>query len=197
MIPIGQEQHLSFKAFFLFSIRRMTLGVVFLFLTLFLTLFGNYFGSNINTISNNVEIFKTSNINFSSILLITCIVLFFISIFFILIGILIAWLEYRNYSYRFDELNFLIKTGILNKIETLIPYHQVEDVHINRSLLYQILGLSRVDIKISSNEDQASQSVTEVIIDMLDRQIAEEIRGILAKKIGIQIMTDKQEESKV
>ncbi len=197
MIPMGKEQHLEYKALFLFALRRVTVGVIILLLALIVGLLRQFIVIGISSVVENLNFLSTANINVTSIVMFLDIILFLFGVFTTAIGLLVAWLEHKNYTYRFDEFNFLIKTGIINKYETLIPYRQIQDVHIKRSLIYQVLGLSTVDIKMLSTEQESGHVMDEVVIDKVDKFIAEEIRSVLSRKIGIQITEDKFKDNKV
>ncbi len=188
MVPLEKEQHLGYKAFLISALRRMTVGIFFLFVSLVLTTFSNYF---LQSIAKTSDIFKVPNTTTSTVLMIMTIVIFCGGVITCLVGILISWLEYTNYTYRLDEFNFLIKRGILDKKETLISYRQIQDVNIDRPIVYQLLGLSKLILKITSNDEQNGFVIVEIKIDALDKNVAEEVRNILEKKIGIQVVEDK------
>ncbi len=197
MIPMGKEQHLEYKALFLFALRRITVGVIILILALVVGIFRQFIVIGLTSVIDNIYLLNSTNVNALSIIMFLDILLFLFGVFALAVGLLVAWLEHKNYTYRFDEFNFLIKTGIINKFETLIPYRQIQDVHIKRSLLYQVLGLSTVDIKMLSTEQESGHVMDEVVIDKVDKYIAEEIRSVLSRKIGIQITEDKLKDNKI
>ncbi len=197
MIPMGKEQHLEYKALFLFALRRITVGVIILILALVVGIFRQFIVIGLTSVIDNIYLLNSTNVNALSIIMFLDILFFLFGVFALAVGLLVAWLEHKNYTYRFDEFNFLIKTGIINKFETLIPYRQIQDVHIKRSLLYQVLGLSTVDIKMLSTEQESGHVMDEVVIDKVDKYIAEEIRSVLSRKIGIQITEDKLKDNKI
>jgi len=194
---MGKEQHLEYKALFLFALRRITVGVIILILALVVGIFRQFIVIGLTSVIDNIYLLNSTNVNALSIIMFLDILFFLFGVFALAVGLLVAWLEHKNYTYRFDEFNFLIKTGIINKFETLIPYRQIQDVHIKRSLLYQVLGLSTVDIKMLSTEQESGHVMDEVVIDKVDKYIAEEIRSVLSRKIGIQITEDKLKDNKI
>ena len=84
--------------------------------------------------------------------------------------------------------SFKIKRGIFSKTEDAIPYRQIQNVDIERSLIFQMLGLSRVVILTAGHEDQAPKGTDEAegIIPAVDQKLAEWLQSELLKKADIQ-----------
>ena len=87
-----------------------------------------------------------------------------------------------------SEDSFKIKRGIFNKVEDAIPYRQVQDVDIERSLLFLILGLSRVIILTAGHEDEKDTAgdESEGVIPAVDKSLAEWLQTELLKRADIQ-----------
>jgi len=201
MIPIGQEQHLGQKAFILILLRRISGGLLLLLLFIFILFISKFLLSSVTQIINSTTTNNTSTSQLATqILSLTTIIIFVISIVLIIIGIIIAILEYKNYSYQFNEFDLIMRTGILDKKETIIPYRQIQDINIDRPLFYQIFGLSNITLKSSGAEEAGEQKMTEINIEPIDKNISNEIQIMLERKIGVQVVEDEvkaDKESKV
>ena len=201
MIPIGQEQRLGHKVFFLLALRRISLGIIFIILALALAIFSNYIlGASLKfAIAAGISKANTASM-LSMVLMYMNIIIFFLGVFICFLGILVAYFEYRNHTFRFDEFDFIMKEGILNKKENSIPYRQIQDVDIERPFNYLVLGLSRLVLKTGGTEEKGKNEMTEINIEPVDKGMAEEIQEMLERKIGVQVVetdtkADKEESS--
>ena len=117
---------------------------------------------------------------------------FLLSLLIGTIAFAFAWLTYINYIFSMADDSFKIKRGILNKTENAIPYRQIQNVDIERSLFFQILGLSRVIILTAGHEDEAPKQAppepdeAEGVIPAVDKKIAEWLQTELLKRADIQ-----------
>ena len=110
-----------------------------------------------------------------------------------LIGAIVARLEYSNYSYTFEEFDLRMKRGILFRHIDSLPYRQIQDVNIDRSIVHQMFGMSKVTILTAGHEEKGEKGETQVVLEPVDRDAAEEIRQILERKIGVQVVKTEQE----
>ncbi|MDE1941084.1 MAG: PH domain-containing protein, partial [Patescibacteria group bacterium] len=109
------------------------------------------------------------------------------------IGLFVAWLEYRNYAFRFEEFDLAVRRGVISTETVSIPYRQIQDLNIQRDLIYQILGLSRLVIDSAGHEEKGERNETDIILEPLYKETAEEIRGFLERRIGVQVVIDEKE----
>lgn len=63
-----------------------------------------------------------------------------------------AWLEYRYYTYTFTEEAFIMTYGYFLRIEMAAPYHQIQNVSIQRSILDRFIGVSQIVIFLTGSE---------------------------------------------
>lgn len=191
MLPIDQEQHLGYKAFFMLALRHISAGIILTIFSLGITFFGKFFSSSLVGIVSTFGGTKINSVNISSeILMILVIIIFCIGVFICFLGVLIAYFQYRNYTYRFDEFDFIMKNGILDIKETSIPYRQIQDINIERPLSYQFLGLSNLVIRTAGTEEKSEHGMTEIKIEPIDKDIADKIQSMLERKIGVQVVED-------
>lgn len=76
----------------------------------------------------------------------------FIVIYFIFLLIL-SNLKYENYRYSLTDSVLIIDYGIITKKQVSIPYVQIENVNIKRSILDLILGLAQISIETAGGEE--------------------------------------------
>ena len=188
MIQINEEQHLGWKALIFFFLRRMLPVIIFVILIIIALPIRDGIVNNLNSsISNQLN--YTDNINLVySIFSIALLALLVLSIVFFILGLIICILEYKTYSFTFEEFDLRMKRGILNRKENSIPYRQIQDVDTEQPLLYLILGLSKVTITTAGHEEPNEHGKSEIILEPLDVDIAEEIRVKLEREIGVQVV---------
>jgi len=114
-------------------------------------------------------------------------------VFIFAFTLLMVWLTYRNYKYCLGEDSLKIKRGILNKEEVAIPYRQIQDVYIKRSLYFQMMGLSQIIILTAGQEDETPRdSESEGILPALDQDLAEWMQAELLKRANVQKVTEEK-----
>ena len=112
------------------------------------------------------------------------------------VGVIISFLDYKNYTFRFEEFDLIVKRGILNKEETSVPYRQMQDVDLEQNLMYQLFGVCRVVMMTAGHEDSGMNDDTETVLEPIDKTLGEEIRKLLQSRIGVQVVeSEKQVEA--
>jgi membrane protein YdbS with pleckstrin-like domain len=66
---------------------------------------------------------------------------------------------YDSFYYALDETGFQKEYGIINKISVSIPYQQIQNVNITRSLADRMLGLSRINIETAGSSATQTREV--------------------------------------
>jgi uncharacterized membrane protein YdbT with pleckstrin-like domain len=86
------------------------------------------------------------------------------------------------------EDSLKIKRGILSKTENAIPYRQIQNVDIERSFMFQMLGLSRLIILTAGHEDENVKGTDEAegVIPAVDQKIASWLQTELLKRADVQ-----------
>ena len=84
----------------------------------------------------------------------------------------------RFYFFRFHILNneLIVKKGWLKKETLTIPLQKIQTVHIEQSILHEVLNIVKISI------DTAGSTKTEVAIDALRRPMAEALRSQLLEE---------------
>ncbi len=102
---------------------------------------------------------------------------------------LMGVLAYFSYQYMLDETAFRIKRGIINKDEISIPYNQIEDINVGQTLMFHILGVSRMSIMTAGRDDKYGDQTndpSEGNLPAIEKHRAEEIRAELLRRSEIQ-----------
>ena len=109
-------------------------------------------------------------------------------IVFIVYAFFVGWLVYINYTFALEDDAFKIRRGVLSKKETAIPYRQIRDVNIERSISQQIYGVSKLVI-LTVGEESLSSSVSESVlpvVDNIDKNLAVIFQAELLKRANVQ-----------
>lgn len=174
-------QHLGFRAFWMFLFMRGKFAMITAVLLIILaTAAGN--------IKNLTPAFGLLLLQAVEILLL----LFFIS----LVGaFLVALFQYIAYQFMLDEHALKIKSGIINIQVEAIPYRQMQNIDIERDLLYRIMGISRLVILTSATEDPDTSNESEAVIPAIDKNLGYMIQEELLKRANVERVTfDKHEK---
>jgi membrane protein YdbS with pleckstrin-like domain len=81
-------------------------------------------------------------------------------IVYIVLLFLFSELVYNNFHYSTDDVGFQKSFGVLHKMQVSIPYQQIQNVNIRRSLADRIFGLCHVSLETAGNSNGARTQVT-------------------------------------
>lgn len=114
-------------------------------------------------------------------------VLFCVFLISLIIGIVVAWFVYTNHLFCLDDDAFKIKRGIFTKVETAFPYRQIQNVEIERRLLFQLLGLSKIMIITAGHDNPRTiRNEAEGLLPMVDKEIAIALQDELLRRSDVQ-----------
>ncbi len=191
MITYGEERRLGTKALIIFILQR-TLPVVILIAIAF-TAIAN-FPQLVESATNTLAIVNPNShlttMDVASWVANLISGLFFISIVLFIFGFVFAWFKYHFYTYTFEEFDMKLKKGILYRKEVTISYRQMQDINITRGIVFQIFGVSRILIDSGGHEEPYESNTTDIILEPIDQFEAKEIRDMLQKKIGVQMVRE-------
>lgn len=86
----------------------------------------------------------------------------FLAYLFLLLAIgvyAVAWIVSRSYKFELTADAFQKEYGVIFKHYVAIPYEQVQNVDITRSLLERLLGLSHLMVQTAGSERVAAEGV--------------------------------------
>lgn len=105
--------------------------------------------------------------------------------------VLIAWIEYASFAFLLEDDALKVKKGVLHKEEVAIPYRQIQNVDIERGILDQLAGTSRLIILTAGHDDsdadkEDGKAESEGIIPIVDKKLAARLQSELLKRANIQ-----------
>ncbi|MFA6432487.1 MAG: PH domain-containing protein [Candidatus Paceibacterota bacterium] len=194
MIPLNQEQHLGKKAYTLMVSRKLTPGLVIILIAAVVLVLQNGltgFVAGMMTIggANGTQSLAGASIIMQWIVLMG----FIIGLAVCILGIFTARFEYTNYTFTFEEFGLKLKRGIIGTRIISIPYRQMQNINLERSLIHRMTGTTRVTIDSAGEEDKDGHDESEITLEPIDVAVAEDIRLILQRKIGVQVTESEAE----
>lgn len=202
MITVGQEQHLGRKTFLLFLSRRTTSAMILFLVAIVLFALGPSLSLGVaGALSLGGPINAGAVSTSSALILDAALLAFFLGVLAFALGFIVSYLQYRNYVFSFDEFGVKVRRGILSQKEISIPYRQIQDVDIIRTIVHRCFGVSKLVMITAGHEDKGEESDgTDTVLDPIDRSIGEEMRTFLERRIGVQIVegeaqADKEEQT--
>jgi len=185
--PLGKDgyQTLGKKVFWLFFLQMTPVAFILLIISVILFV-----------LSFQPFLATTFLGNMQNYVLGATLISFLISLVIFSGAFIFAQLTYKNYLFSISDDSFKIKRGILSKTENAIPYRQIQNVDIERSLMFQMLGLSRLIILTAGHEDEkpsggsAGDDEAEGVIPAVDQKLAEWLQTELLKRADIQKVTE-------
>jgi len=124
--------------------------------------------------------------NIFDVILVAGLILICLAIAF---AILLAAIDYYTYFFMLDENGLRIKQGLINKVETSLPYRQIQNVDIEQTLIHQMLGVARLAVLTAGQrgiEETDKADDNELTLPVIDKSRAEEIRQFLLEKSNIE-----------
>lgn len=194
MIPLNQEQYLGKKAYTLMVSRRMTVGLVIMLIAAVILILQDGLGgfvAGVMTIAGT----PGSRAVMSAPVIIHWIVLlgFIVGLAACIIGIFAARFEYKNYTFTFEEFGLKLKYGLASGRIISIPYRQIQNINLERSLMHRMTGTTRVTIDSAGEEDKDGHDESEITLEPIDEAVAEDVRLTLQRKIGVQVVESERE----
>ena len=177
----GGYQTLGEKVFWLFFLQGAPIAFIFLAISIALLI-----------LSFQPFLFNTPFGNIQEYFIGATFISFMVCIIAFAGAAILARLTYKNFVFSMAENSFKIKRGIFSKTENAIPYHQIQNVDIERDMMFQMLGLSRLIILTAGHEDEKPSGVpagddeAEGVIPAVEQKLAEWLQTELLKRADIQ-----------
>ena len=112
-----------------------------------------------------------------------------IFIAYVLITYLVALLVYQNFVFWIDNNGFEKEYGVFHKYHVGIPFQQVQNVNIKRSIIDRMLGLAHIEIETAGSSAttgstiaDASKSTAEGVLPGISTECAKAVQDILLTK---------------
>jgi len=189
MIEIGKPQNMGRKTMMLIIARHTTIGFVVFIISGIIAFIGPVISSAIvGAMSLNGSVDSASVASVSGAISAFSVMALLASVILILVGMIIGIVQYRNHVFVLDEFSLKFRRGIFDQKEVTLPYRQIQDLNLTRTVMHRIFGVSRLLMVTAAHEDAGDQSESDTIFDPIDADLAVEMRHFLEHKIGVQVI---------
>lgn len=195
MILLNEECRLGRKAYWLMAIRSLVPPLVIFAIAIVLAFAAKGITDLIYVVMKLSGPVSAATSNIISVAVNDVVALgFILGAVSLVMSFVTARMHYKNYTFTFEEFGLLLKRGLFRTTEVTIPYRQMQDVDIERGFLHQFTGTARVVINSAGHENVGEgHEETNIILDPIDRAFAEDIRLMLQRKIGVQVVEGERE----
>ena len=109
-------------------------------------------------------------------------------VFLLFIGIMAGYFAYSSFRYKITENGFSIERGIASKTETSLPYHHIENVEVEQSMMYRLFGLCDLIVLTTGRDDAATKSENEskIALSGIDVAAAHALQEYLLSRANVQ-----------
>ncbi|HEU5114178.1 MAG TPA: PH domain-containing protein [Candidatus Paceibacterota bacterium] len=135
------------------------------------------------TIARSLSAMPAQVVPFLGLIGVACFTIFFVALGYALFA---SWIVYRSHEFCLADDALKVKQGVVTKQEVAIPYRQIQNVDIERSVSEQIFGLSRLVILTAGHEDAGEKDPAEGILPAMDKNLASSLQEELLKRADVQ-----------
>lgn len=171
------NQKLGIKVFYYYLSKKISVGLILIIFSFIIASLKK------SIISKVVLVFPQSTS--SNIVGYFIAILFIISILFIVGGVIASLIDYLSNSFNLGENAISIKRGFISKKEISIPYRQIQDINIEQSLNFKMMGISKMILLTAGDDDNDKEGESEGIFKVIDMGIAEKIKEYILQKTNI------------
>jgi uncharacterized membrane protein YdbT with pleckstrin-like domain len=101
----------------------------------------------------------------------------FVAIFATFVFFYYIELKYKGYYYMMTDSEIVFRKGIFNTVKTVVPFKEIQNLNISKSVLERALGISNLRIETAGSNIVES----EVIIPGVENE--DELSGMIRKRI--------------
>lgn len=101
----------------------------------------------------------------------------FVAIFAAFVFLYYIELKYKGYYYMITDTEIVFRKGIFNTVKTVVPFKEIQNLNISKSILERVLGISNLRIETAGSNIVES----EVVIPGVENE--DELSGMIRKKI--------------
>lgn len=105
---------------------------------------------------------------------------------YVIVLYITAEVVYRNFHYSLSNTGLEKEHGVLHKKAVSVPYNQIQNINVSRTLIDRILGISRISIETAGRSDLAPRAIVghqktyaEADLPGLTLGVAEELHDVL------------------
>lgn len=78
---------------------------------------------------------------------------------YILITFFVAIIIYQHFYFEIDRVGFKKDYGVIHKRHVSIPFKQIQNVNINRTIIDRILGIAKIDIETAGSSNTIPREI--------------------------------------
>lgn len=172
MVSLGTWNRLGKRTYWLFLFRKSEIAGGFLLLALAFS------------IARSMSSMPRQIVPLLGLAGVVCFAIFFVALAVALIS---SWVVYRSHEYCVAEDALKIRQGVVTKQEIAIPYRQIQNVDIERTVGDQLLGLSEVIILTAGHDDvKTPENEAEGVLPAMDKRLASALQTELLKRADVQ-----------
>lgn len=109
--------------------------------------------------------------------------------------LLFALLEYSRLSISLTEDDIKITRGLVTVEEIGVPYRRIKAINIERDVLDQMLGMSRVSVTVLGEEEGVARTEqSSIILPPINKDLAAHIRDEVLKKAEVEVEEMRPEQ---
>jgi len=97
-----------------------------------------------------------------------------------------SWFKYISCDFTLGENAFSIRKGVLSKKEVSIPYRQIQNIDIEQSFNFKMMGVCKLVILTAGNDNNDKDGESEGVFDVIDFKVASSIKEMILQKTNIQ-----------
>lgn len=162
-------QNLGQKTFWFLVSRRAGAGVTFLVVALIISLV-------------RTQSFVPAEA--SSMLRLVSWAVFILALVSLAVAFVASRLIYKSSGFLLADDALRLRRGVFTRQETAIPYHQIQNIDIERTLTQRMAGLSKVIVHTASGEGEGDgKNPDENVLPYIDEEVAERLQAELLKRI--------------
>ncbi len=113
---------------------------------------------------------------------------FAVAVIGFIVAFVLSKIVYKNTGFTLSEDALLIRHGVFTKEEFAVPYRQIQNIEIERTLSDQMMGISKLIILTAGQENdiEEKRDDPEGIMPAIDRAVAVLLEAELLKRANIQ-----------
>ncbi|MDR3558526.1 MAG: PH domain-containing protein [Candidatus Pacebacteria bacterium] len=109
-------------------------------------------------------------------------------LFIIAFAVVMAYAWYYSFKYKIGDNDISFEKGLIARQEISVPFHQIQNVDIEQSVLYRIFDLADLVILTAGHEDpeRATENESEIVMPALNAGEARRLHEYLLDKSNVQ-----------
>jgi uncharacterized membrane protein YdbT with pleckstrin-like domain len=171
------SQKLGIKVFYYYLSKKISIGLVSFFIFFVVSSLKKIMIAKIDYIFSLATATSITSYIINGLLI--------ISIVLVVAGALMSWFNYINCEFILDENALNIRRGFFTKKEISMPYRQIQNIDIEQTLNNKMMGVGRLVI---STNDSSEEEKAEGTFEVIDYNVAKEIREFILQRTNIQIV---------